>query len=438
MADTGQLRIVVSDGDEDTILVDPDTGTITQMTDDGGAIVHLDAKAGFGPQEDKGWFDNLANDIDGIKLSVIVNDLVEGIKADDQSRQGWLNNATRGLDLLGLQLESASADVATTGDGPVMSKVKNPLLLEACLKGWANAEAELLPADGPVKVKSDGRETSGEDDQADRLERAMNHYLTVTATEYYPQTSHMLLWGTYFTGGGFKKVYRCPRRKRPVSEKVDGKDLIVSNTATDFRSCGRITHEIEMRPSVFKLMQLIGAYRKTAGAQPNPEPNQVDSKIAAIQGTDPAPSRPEDKPYTIWETQCELDLDDFIPKGSKFKGQGIPLPYVVSIDKDNEELLSIRRDWMEDDQWCSRIRMYVKYPYVPGPGLLWHRHVEFVGQFQCGDDRGVARGAGRRHVRLVPWWVHRQARGARHDGRQRQHHLHPRSRRVCPGRHRRR
>src|SRR5207342_170710 len=138
-------------------------------------------------------------------LSIITNDLIAGIKADDESRSGWLNNTARGLDIFGLKLESPPTDTAT-GDGPVLSRVRNPLLAEACLKGWANAEAELLPANGPVKVKSDGRETNQEDDDADCLERGVNHYLTVTATEYYPETSHMLLWGTYVRGSGFKKV----------------------------------------------------------------------------------------------------------------------------------------------------------------------------------------------------------------------------------------
>jgi hypothetical protein len=366
MADSA-LHVVIDDGDDQTILVDSETGTITEQKPDGGVIVRLDAHR-QDTKEDK-WFANLVDKIDGIKLSVIQNDLIDGIKADDASRQGWLQNGARGMDILGLKIESPGSDVSSSGEGPVMSKVRNPLLLEACLKGWANAEAELLPASGPVKVKSDGRETNQEDDDGDRLERAVNRYLTEKAVEYYPETSHMLLWGVYFRGSGFKKIYRCPMRRRPVSEKVDGKDLIVSDTSTDLRSCGRITHQIEMRPSVFKRMVLLGAYRKTGAPPPNPEPDAIDSKIAGIQGTNPTPDRPEDKPYTIWEAQCEIDLDDFIPAGSKFKGEGIPLPYLVTIDKDNEEILSIRRDWDEGDEHCNRQRMYVRYPYIPGPGF---------------------------------------------------------------------
>jgi len=366
MAD-GDLHVVIDDGDDQTILVDHETGTVTEQKPDGEVIVRLDAKKPDTKEDE--WFANLVGKIDGIKLSVIQNDLIDGIKADDASRQGWLQNGARGMDILGLKIESPGTDVSSSGEGPVMSKVRNPLLLEACLKGWANAEAELLPASGPVKVKSDGRETNQEDDDADRLERAVNRYLTEKAVEYYPETSHMLLWGVYFRGSGFKKIYRCPMRRRPVSEKVDGKDLIVSDTSTDLRSCARITHQIEMRPSVFKRMVLLGAYRKTGAPPPSPEADAIDNKIANIQGTNPTPDRPEDKPYTIWETQCEIDLDDFIPAGSKFKGEGIPLPYLVTIDKDNEEVLSIRRDWDEDDEHCNRQRMYVRYPYIPGPGF---------------------------------------------------------------------
>lgn len=364
----GPLRVEVEDGDQN-VHIDTETGTITETLPDGGVVVRLDAYRKEAPEKG-GWFENLVDELDGMQLSTITNELVESIRADDESRQGWLQDTAEALKQMALKVEKpTSSNSSSSADGPVMSMVRSPLLLEAVLRSWANAEAEMLPAAGPVKIKSDGRETKLEDDQADRLERAVNRYLTVTATEYYPQTSHMLLWGTTLRGSGFKKVYYCPRRRRPVSEKVDAKDLIVSDASTDLRSCARVTHEITMRPSVYKLMVMLGAYRKTIDVPPNPEPNVVDAKIAGIQGTAAVPERPEDKPYTLWESQCELDLDQFIPADSKFKGEGIPLPYLVTLDKDNETIIALRRDWDEDDDLCNRKRMYVKYPYVPGPGF---------------------------------------------------------------------
>jgi hypothetical protein len=361
--------VVHIEEDDDSVRVDPVTGTVETDQPDGGVVVQLHDKPPAEQGKEDAWFANLAaGKIDAMELGRIANDLFDAISEDDRSRSNYLSVRARGLDLLGLKLEepkSTVGDASSSSEG--MSSVTNPLLLEAVLKGWANARAELLPAEGPVKIDNEGDETEAEDDLADALERDMNEYLTSGAPEYYPDTSHMLLWGTYLGGSGFKKAYRCPMRRRPVSESVDAKDLIVSDTTKDFRSCGRITHQILMRPSVMKRMMLLGAYRDVTLTQPSPTPNQVDTKIAGIQGTQLQNNRPEDQPYTLWETQCELDLPEFAP--GKFKGEGIPLPYLVTIDKDSREILALRRDWEEDDEEAQRQQMYVKYPYVPGPGF---------------------------------------------------------------------
>jgi hypothetical protein len=336
---------------------------------DGGVVVQLDAHRPGKDDDENEFYANLVDKIDALDLTKYANELVDAITADDESRKGHLDTIARGLGLLGLKLEppkSSVSDSGTQSDG--MSSVTNPLLLEAVLRGWANAQAEFLPADGPVKIKDDGEETNQEDELADAYERDMNHYLTQVAKEYYPDTTHMLLWGTYFSGSGFKKIYRCPMRRRPVSESVKVEHLIVSDTMKDLSSCARITHQIEMRPSVMKRMQLMGAYRKTATLlQSVEQPSAVETKVAGIQGTRAQKDRPEDQPYVLWESQCELDLEQFAP--GKFKGEGIPLPYLVTVDKDTREILAVRRDWKEDDEECERKRMYVRWPYVPGPGF---------------------------------------------------------------------
>jgi hypothetical protein len=362
------IQVIIEDEDNST-RVDPDTGTIEVDQPGGGVVVHLDAHRPENDDDDEdAFYKNLAIGMSSPTLSGIGNDLHDAITADDESRKQYLEIRRRGLLLTGLKLEEPKATVGDTGSAMEgISSVTNPLLLEACLKGWANARSELLPADGPVKVEVDGTETQAEDGLAEALERGLNHYLTTTAPEYYPDTSHMLLWGTYFGGSGFKKVYRCPMRRRPVSESVDAKDLIVSDTTKDLRACERITNQIPMRKSVMKRMMLLKAYRDIELAKPHPVPGPVETTIANIQGTNPQPKRPDDQEYTLWECQCELDLPEYAPR--EFKGEGIPLPYIVTIEKDSREVLSIRRDWEEDDTECTRKRMYVKYPYVPGPGF---------------------------------------------------------------------
>src|SRR5215467_13738776 len=336
MAEPLPINVVIEGDDDNPARVDPETGALEIDQPGGGVVVQFNP--GQQDQEKKDnedWFRNLADDIDKMQLATIANDLLEQIEADDRSRQGYLDQVARGMDVLGLKLEQpkSSNDGESTSGVNGISQVTNPLLLEALLKGWANARAELLPAEGPVKIAIEGDETAQQDELAEALERDMNFYLTETASEYVPEMSHMILWGTYFKGSGFKKVYFCPMRRRPVSEQVDAKDLIVSDTTKDLKSCGRITLQVKMRPSVMKRMKKLGAYRDVDLTQPVPTTNRVDEKIAGIQGTITRPDRPEDEPYNLYETQCELDLPEYAPKA--FKDTGIPLPYFVVIDKDS-------------------------------------------------------------------------------------------------------
>lgn len=387
-----EIQVVIDD-EPGAVEHDPITDTITTAIPDGGVVIQLNAGLGAATPEKADFYENLALRIDPLQLNVIANDLLEAIQTDDQSRQEWLNNTTMGMRLLGLEVEQSTGSDVGASSAPVegMSTVKSPLLLEACLRGWANSVGELLPAAGPVKIEDEkpvsavpagmvghnggpsldhaeaAKRSEERDALADALKSDMNRYLTTIATEYYPDTSSMLLWGVHFSGSGIKKLYRCPMRRRPVSESVPLQDFIVSNATKDLRSCGRITHAIKMRPSVMKRMMHLGAYRDVPLTQPAHDNNVVDQQIAEIQGILPANTRPEDQPYNLYETQCELDLDEYAP--ADFRGSGIPLPYLVTIDKDSRQILSLRRDWYEDDPQAERKRMYVKYTYVPGPGF---------------------------------------------------------------------
>lgn len=372
LQDSDGIRVVV-EGDADSgVRVTPTGVEIDQP--DGGVVVQLGARPASADDDDdpSKFYRNLVEEIGDGELGSICEDLLEQIGADDTSRKDMLDIRARGIGLLGLKLEQPQSGAADTGSdaGNGMSVVVNPLLAENCLRAWANAQAELLPADGPCKVEDfDPSEPAANEQLADDFERDMNFYLTEVATEYAPDTSHMLLWGTVFGGCGIKKVYISPQLGRPVSESIDVKDFIVSDTTKDLRSCERLTHRIEMRPSVMKRLQLKGFYRDIDLAPPAaPETNAVDQRVAAIQGVSASPQRrPEDQPYTLYETQCELLLPAFSPKA--FAEKQVPLPFLVTIEKDSRVILSVRRDWKPEDEDCKRKQMYVKYPYVPGPGF---------------------------------------------------------------------
>ncbi len=359
--------VVEIEDDDDSVRFNEDSDSVETDEPGGGVVVQLNAGLHHG-KADTGFYKNLAESMDEATLSRIANELFEAITADDNSRKQHLAILARGIDLIGIKLEEPKSSVGESTAGiEGVSSVTNPLLLEACLKSWANARSELLPADGPAKLQVDGSETAVAEDLAERLELDFNHYLTQIASEFYPETSHMLLWGTIFGGSGFKKIYRCPMRRRPVSEGVAAENLIVSDATRDFRSCARITNQITMRPSVMKRMRLLDIYVDVPLTQPMPQYGPIENKISAIQGQQPTMHRPEDQPYTIWESQCELDLDEYAP--DDFQNKGIPLPYRVTMDKDSRRVLSIIRDWNEDDKDAHRKQLYVKYPYIPGPGF---------------------------------------------------------------------
>jgi hypothetical protein len=318
-----------------------------------------------------GWFDNLCDKIGALELSRIAEDLLRGIQDDDSARAEWIEQRKTGIQLLGLKLEAGTSTGAQDG-APVegMSKVRHPLLLEAVLRFQANARSELLPSDGPVKVRNDDSTNEpGSDHLADALEQDLNHYLTAVATEYYPDTDRMLLM-TGFGGCGFKKVYYCPLRSRPVSESVDANDLIVNNAATDLKNAKRVTHRIAMRPSVVKRLQILGVYRDIPLTTPlEPKQNSFDTEKKAQQGISSNAINPDDRDREIYECYCELNIVGF---EHKLDGSvtGLEIPYRVTIDVTSREILSVVRNFDEENAKLPEPRVtFVKYPYVPGIGF---------------------------------------------------------------------
>jgi hypothetical protein len=344
---------------------------------DGSIAVAIDGK----PVEEAegenppGWFDNLVDKIDSNELSRITEELLNGIRDDQDSRQEWIEARAQGIKLLGLTIEIPGLQGAADG-APVdgMSKVRHPLLLEAVLRFQANSRSELLPTDGPVKVRDDSQWDSPEQQQlADALENDLNHYLTAVAKEYYPDTDKMLFM-LGFGGTAFKKVYFCPLRGRPVSETVDADDLIVNNSATTLEDAKRVTHRVFMRPSTVKRLQILGVYRDVDLITPSyNELDAVQRMKAEQQGVSVESFNPEDRDREIYECYCELDIHGF---EHKFKGKytGLEIPYRVTIDASSREVLSIVRNYDEPtgdvgDELPKARQNFVKYIFVPGMGF---------------------------------------------------------------------
>jgi hypothetical protein len=341
---------------------------------DGSITISLDGKPIGGSTKEKdetGWFRNLVEDVAESNLGSIAEELLRGIRDDLESRKDWIEDRAQGIKLLGLKVEIPGLQGASDG-APIegMSKVRHPLLLEAVLRFQANARSELLPTDGPVKVRNDNNNATLQNDQlANALENDLNHYLTSTATEYYPDTDRMLLM-LGFGGTSFKKVYFCPLRNRPVSETVDADDLVVNNAATDLSNAKRITHRSYMTPNTVKRLQILGVYRDISLSTPKAaDPDSFQREKNAQQGISMDSYNPDDRDRLIYEVYCDLDLPGFEHK-HKGKQSGLEIPYIVTIDESSRQILSIVRNYDEDDaELPSAKKRFVKYTFVPGLGF---------------------------------------------------------------------
>jgi hypothetical protein len=367
-----EARIIHTD-DGQTGLLD-ENNRLVISTSDGGTIyrVHWREKSRAPGKHDE----NLAVGMDPTALALIADELIREIEADDLTRADYLQGLAKAIEMLGIRLEDPrSADNESSAPLEGMSTFRHPLLLQSVIRFQADFVAELLPTDGPVKIRDDTPTpptgTPGMDnappelgdfnsaDYADALEKDFNHYLTKTASEYYPDTTRMAFW-VGLMGGGFKKVYHCPLRKRPVSESIDINDLIVDHSATDLRNAARVTHRIKMRHSKVRRMIKANVWRNVELGQPLPRQDPVEQAQSRATGIADSlrSTLPADHMHTIYECATEWDVE-----GEDYR------PYKITVDKDAKEVLSIYRNWTSADKLKLARQEIVKYSYLDALGF---------------------------------------------------------------------
>jgi hypothetical protein len=350
--------------------LDAEAGQMIIARPDGGIILR---PAGLGapvlqdPDEDEDFDENLADYLTPAELGAIATDLLLAIDDDWSSASNRRKDIETAIKVLGINVEeprSGTADSAVEGQ----STVRSPLLLEAVLNFQANASAELLPAAGPVKMRYDGQDGANQDvlTTVENLEKDFNHYLTTTASEYYPDTTRMLFDNVGLAGSGFKKVFHCPIRKRPVSESVAAENLIVNAGATDLKNADRITERWTLSQNRMKQLQIKGFYRDVKLGMPTAPGEGVETAKLSQQGISQTKSLPINYQHRNYSCHCYLDHEVLQPKDAE---DGLPVPFRVTIEIDSRQILEIRRDWKKDDENYERRQTYVKWPFVEAMGF---------------------------------------------------------------------
>jgi hypothetical protein len=354
-----------------------DDGSIVFEEGDGSVVIEFAPKKSNSDASAEDHDANLADFVDDGELGRLASDLIEGVEEDRRSSAEWLQTRANGIALLGLKIENPRTDAASSAPLEGMSTVRHPLLAEACFHFQANASGEFLPTEGKAKVMTYGAQTAYKDLLGEKLEKALDWYLTVKATEYVPDTDR-LLFMTGYSGQSFKKVYDCPLRRRPVSEMVDAEDLVVNNTTVDMQTAMRVTHIIKMNQVTFKRMQLVDAYRDVDVSFPDANISAFEAAKARMEGVNLNVTRPEDQDRTIYECYTFVDLAGF-EHHRDGKPTGLPLPYRVTIDLTSREILEIRRDWEEGDEDFNRKQIFVPFGFAPTFGFYCTGLLQILG-----------------------------------------------------------
>ena len=341
---------------------------LTTETEDGGMIVDFDPSAS--EMQAESFDSNLVEYLDDDELNSISNELLNAFNSDRDSRADWEETYTKGLDQLGLKIEDRTTPWAGA------CGVFHPMLSEAVIKFQSQAISEIFPAAGPVRTKIVGPINSEKEKQSQRVQDYLNYLLTYEMTEYRTETEKML-FSLPLAGSAFRKIYFDPTLNRPSGIFVPAEDVVVNYGASDLETCERATHVMRKSSNTVRKMQVNGFYRDVDIPDGSQKMSDITKKYDEITGE--SDTYNYDQSHTILEMQVDLDLDGFEDTDSSGKQTGIAIPYVVTIDYPSGIILSIRRNYYEDDSAKLRRMHFVHYQYLPGLGFYGFGLIHMVG-----------------------------------------------------------
>ena len=325
--------------------------------EDGGVTIDFDPQDQRGAGDD--FYMNLAEEMPDGELGRIANELLAEFDANKASRQEWEDAYANGLELLGFSYEERAQPFRGA------SGVTHPLLAEAATQFQAQAFNELLPASGPVRTTILGAETREKQQQSQRVRHFMNYYITNVMEEYTPELDQMLFY-LPLAGSTFKKVYYDETLGRAVSKFIAAEHLVVPYETSDLETCPNITQVLRMSLNDLRKKQVSGFYLDIPVIPAQGENDAVSEELSKIDGMSPTQI---DYDCTILECHVDLDLEGYEDEDENGDPTGIKIPYVVTISQDNGQILSIRRNYREEDELKRKIQYFVHYKFLPGFGF---------------------------------------------------------------------
>jgi hypothetical protein len=340
-----------------------------EMSEDGGAEISFDPKAAS-PEGGEDHSANLAELLEDNELDPLASELYDKYTEYKESRGDWEETYRNGLSLLGFKYESRTEPFRGA------AAVTHPVLAEAVTQFQAQAYKELLPSDGPVRSQILGAITPEKQDQANRVKDFMNYQIMDQMKEYEPEFDQMLFY-LPLSGSTFKKVYYDDLLGRAVSKFIPADDLIVPYSATSLDDAEAVVHVISISENDLRKQQVAGFYKDVELGDPPVTENEIKQKERELQGVS---KNVQQDQYTLLEMHVDLDLPGFEDVNPETgEPTGIRLPYVVTIAESDTKILSIRRNFAENDPRKKRINYFVQFKFLPGLGFYGFGLIHMIG-----------------------------------------------------------
>ena len=353
---------------EEIEKVEPGETQITEM-EDGSVDVNFDPES-LRQSQATDFNANLADFVDERELGYLSSTLHQNYQDYKSSRKDWEKSYTQGLELLGFKYENRTEPFAGA------SGATHPVLAEAVTQFQALAYKELLPANGPVRTQIIGLQTPEKTQQSNRVKDFMNYQLMDQMKEYEPEFDQMLFY-LPLAGSAFKKVYYDDLLERAVSKFVPADDLIVPYTATSLDDAEAIIHRIKISENELRKQQVAGFYRDVELKAGHDNLTDVEKKELELEGT--VKTGRDDDIFTLLECHVNLDLEGFEDVGPDGEPTGIKLPYIVTLEENSREVLSIRRNYEQNDPKKSKIQYFVHFKFLPGLGFYGFGLIHMIG-----------------------------------------------------------
>jgi hypothetical protein len=313
---------------------------------------------------------NLAEYMDEGDLQSLASDLVGMVDADINSRKDWADMYVKGLEVLGMKYEErAEPWLGACG-------VYSPILTEAAIRFQSEMITETFPAQGPVKTQIIGEVTRKNEESADRVKDDMNYRLTDEMIEYRPEHER-LLYSLGLAGAAFKKVYFDPSLGRQVAAYIQAEDMIIPYGAANVYTAERVTHVMRKTENDLNKLMAAGFYRHTELGEPVRIFTDIEKKKAEEQGY----TLTDDDRYQVLEIHVDWNLKGYEDTDDEGEETGIGLPYVITIERGTQTVLSIRRNWEESDRRKLKRQHFVQYTYIPGFGAYGLGFIHIIGGY---------------------------------------------------------